>query len=379
MTLTEQNLPVVPNDRYPALSDRKKIILKAVVEAHIAGGEPVGSKYILETGLLKCSSATVRNEMADLESLGYLEQPHTSSGRIPTELGYRFYVDSLLGQYAMTAREISEINTILRNKVGELDQLLLAASKAASALTEYTGIVFKPRSAVATMVRYEVLAMSECDFVVVMITASGTVKSQKGTARVPFTPEQAEAVGKLLNETLCGLTADEITLPIIMALEDRAGNAAPLVNAVIKCIYSVMSELDGGEVRVSGVGHLLKYPEYSDAEEFGRLLGTLESEDEMLSLVSGAAGDDVNVVIGSENNVKVMNNSSLVFKPVKKNGRTVGVIGVLGPRRMDYARVLATVEELTDNISSIIAVDRDNNKLSSGSVQDPKDSSPNAK
>ena len=358
MTANESNLPMAHSERYPALSERKKLILKAVVEAHIAGGEPVGSKYILETGLVTCSSATVRNEMADLEALGYLEQPHTSSGRIPTELGYRFYVDSLLGQYAMTAREISEINTLLRNKVGELDQLLLAASRAASALTEYTGIVFKPRSAVATMVRYEILAMNDHDFVVVMITASGNVKSQKGTSAVAFTPENAETVGKLLNENLCGLTADEITLPIIMSLEERAGEAAMLISPVIKCIYSVMSELDGGEVRVSGVGHLLKYPEYSDSEEFGRLLGTLESEEEMLSLVSGAAGDDVNVVIGSENNVKVMSNSSLVFKPVKKNGRTVGVIGVLGPRRMDYARVLATVEELTDNISSIIDVDR---------------------
>lgn len=357
MTLAESNLPVSHRDPYPALSERKKTILKAVVEAHIAGGEPVGSKYILETGLLTCSSATVRNEMADLEALGYLEQPHTSSGRIPTELGYRFYVDSLLGQYAMTAREISEINTLLRNKVGELDQLLLAASRAASALTEYTGIVFKPRSAVATMVRYEILAMNEHDFVVVMITASGTVKSQKGSSAVPFTPEQAELIGKLLNENLCGLTADEITLPIIMTLEEQAGSAAVLINPVIKCIYSVMSELDGGEVRVSGVGHLLKYPEYSDSEEFGRLLGTLESEEEMLSLVSGAADDNLNVVIGSENNVKVMNNSSLVFKPIKKNGKTVGVIGVLGPRRMDYARVLATVEELTDNISSMIGVE----------------------
>lgn len=347
-------LPAVIGDGYPALSERKKIILKAVVEAHIAGGEPVGSKYIMQSNLLTCSSATIRNEMAELESLGYLEQPHTSSGRIPTELGYRFYVDSLLGQYAMTAREISEINQHLRTKVGELDQLLLAASKAASALTDYTGIVFKPRSAVATMVRYELLAIGEYDFVLVMITASGTVKSQKGTSPCKLTPEIAAMVGELLNESLCGITAEEITLPIIMDLERRAGSAGAVINAVIKCIYSVMSELDGGEVRVSGVGHLLKYPEYSDSEEFGRLLRTLESEEEMLSLVSQSEGDRVNVLIGSENNVKVMNNSSLVYKTVKKNGRTVGVIGVLGPRRMDYARVLATVEELTDNLSSII-------------------------
>ena len=142
-----------------------------------------------------------------------------------------------------------------------------------------------------------------------------------------------------------------ITLPIIMEMESEMGDAAFLVNPAVKCVYEVMSEMDGGKLKLSGLNHLLKYPEYSDTQQLGQLLGTLEDQDEILDLVSGAQGDDISVLIGSESPVKVMNNSSLVFKPIKKNGRTVGVIGVLGPRRMNYRQVLKTIDEIGESIA----------------------------
>ena len=145
-----------------------------------------------------------------------------------------------------------------------------------------------------------------------------------------------------------------ITLPIIMEMENEMGDAAFLVNPSVKCVYEVMNEIDGGELRLSGLNHLLKYPEYSDTQQFGQLLGTLESQDEILDLVSQSDSDDINVLIGSESPVKVMNNSSLVFKPIKKNGHTVGVIGILGPRRMNYRQVLQTIDEITGSIADII-------------------------
>ena len=154
-----------------------------------------------------------------------------------------------------------------------------------------------------------------------------------------------------------------ITLPIIMELENAMGDEAYLINPAVKSVYEVMNEIDGGEMRLSGINHLLKYPEYSDTQEFGQLLGTLESQDEILDLVSSSENDDINVLIGSESPVKVMNNSSLVFKPIKKNGRTVGVIGVLGPRRMNYKQVLQTIGEITESISSIIDSEAPINEL----------------
>ena len=142
-----------------------------------------------------------------------------------------------------------------------------------------------------------------------------------------------------------------ITLPIIMELENEMADAAFLVNPAVKCVYEVMSEIDGGQLKFSGLNHLLKYPEYSDTQQLGQLLGTLESQDEILDLVSGTESDDINVFIGSESPVKVMNNSAFVFKPIKKNGRTVGVIGVLGPRRMNYRQVLQTIDEIGGSIA----------------------------
>ena len=336
------------------LSERKKLILKALVEAHIEGGEPVGSKYIVQNNLLSCSSATIRNEMAELEQMGYLVQPHTSAGRVPSELGYRFYVDSLVEQYANTTREVVQINQLLRTKMAEIDQILDTASRLASSMTNYTGIAIKPKASSATMEKFEIVSIDEHNFAIIMITSGGLVKTKKVKTYVKFNGDTVKRLAALFNENLCGLSADMITLPIIMEMESTMGDAAPLVNPSVKAVYEVMNELDGGEMRYSGINRLLSYPEYSDTQQFGELLSTLEDPDEILDLVSKADGDDINVLIGSESPVSVMNNSSLVFKPIKKNGKTVGVIGVLGPRRMNYRQVLKTIDDITGSISNMI-------------------------
>ena len=339
------------------LSERKKLILKTIVEAHIEGGEPIGSKSIMQNNLLSCSSATIRNEMAELEQMGYLVQPHTSAGRVPSEMGYRFYVDSLVEQYATTTREVTQINQLLKAKMAEIDQILETASRLASSMTNYTGIAIKPKASSVTMSKFEFVSIDEHHFAMLMITSAGTVKTKKATSTGLVTDVALRTLSELFNGCLCGLGADRITLPIIMELENAMGDAAYLVNPAVKCVYEVMNEIDGGEMRLSGLNHLLQYPEYADSDQFGRLLGTLENQEEILDLVSRADGDDINVLIGSESPVQVMNNSALVFKPIKKNGKTVGVIGVLGPRRMNYKQVLETIGDITDNISSMFEVD----------------------
>lgn len=340
------------------LSERKKLILKAIVEAHIEGGEPIGSKYITQNNLLTCSSATIRNEMAELETLGYLVQPHTSAGRVPSEAGYRFYVDALVEQYAKTTHEVLQINQLLRAKMDELDQLLDTASRLASTMTNYTGIAIKPRSNSVTMSKFEIIPMDENNFAMVMISAGGTVKTKKVKTVEPIPEGALKNLAALFNSELCGLGADIITLPIIMRIESEMKEGAFLVNPAVKCVYEVMNEMDGGEMKLSGLNHLLKYPEYADADQLGELLGTLESQEEILDLVSTAENNDINVLIGSESSVKVMNNSSLVFTPIKKNGRTVGVIGVLGPRRMNYKQVLKTLGDIGGSIASMIDEER---------------------
>ena len=358
------------NSNQTELSERKKLILKALVEAHIEGGEPVGSKYIMQNNLLSCSSATIRNEMAELEQLGYLVQPHTSAGRVPSELGYRFYVDSLVEQYAETTHEVVQINQLLKAKMAEIDQILDTASRLASSMTNYTGIAIKPKVSSVTMAKFEVVSIDDYHFAMMMITSGGAIKTKKAKVSLPVLPEALRRLTDLLNENLCGLSADMITLPIIMEMENIMGDAGYLVGPAVKCVYEVMSELDGGEMRLSGLNHLLKYPEYSDTQQLGQLLGTLESQNEILDLVSQADSDEVNVLIGSESPVKVMNNSSLVFKPIKKDGRTVGVIGVLGPRRMNYKQVLKTIDEITGSIASMIEAETPLNQLTGKEEKD---------
>lgn len=340
------------------LSERKKLILKAIIDAHIAEGEPVGSKYLMESKQIPCSSATIRNEMAELEAMGFLEQPHTSAGRVPSERGYRFYVDSLVEHYAMTAREIYQINELLQAKMAELDQILLTASKVASNLTNYTAMAIKPKSNRAAIRRFDAVYMDEKSFILVLVTSAGRVRTKNvrlgEDLNITLSQVITDLLAAVLNEHLQNLSANEITLPMMMSMENAMGKDAALIAPVVKIIYEVMSELDGGEVRVSGVDRLLQYPEFNQPDRMKEILSAIEKQEEILNMVSSPDSDGINVVIGSESSVKVMDNSALVYKPIIKDGRTLGAIAILGPARMDYAKVLATLEGLSGNITSLL-------------------------
>jgi heat-inducible transcriptional repressor len=188
----------------------------------------------------------------------------------------------------------------------------------------------------------------------ILISEGGSVLTKRLTFDISVTQMISDDLGALLNQHIAGLTANEITLPIIMDLERAMGDKSQIVTPIIKIIYESMNELDGGDLKVSGMDRLLQYPEYSNKEHLRELLGAFEKKDDILELVSDSDNDGVNVVIGSESSVKVMNNSALVFKPVVRDGKTLGAIGIIGPRRMDYAKVVATIEGLADNVESLL-------------------------
>lgn len=339
--------------REQGLSDRKKLILKAIVEAHIQDGEPVGSKYLTESRMLSCSSATIRNEMAELETLGFLEQPHTSAGRVPSKQGYRFYVDALLEDYAMTAKDIAKINQLMKIKMAELDSILDKASRVATELTNYTGFAIKPRAHSVTVNKYEIALIDPHSFILIIVTVTGAVKTRNVIVERELDASLVAKLTATLNELATGVNLAQITLPIMMEMESRVGDAA-LLNTVIKAVYEVLNDLDSGALMVNGLQKLLQYPEFDDKESLGELLGALERKEDILDLVGENVGEGVNVVIGSEGGVKVMGNSTVVFKPIKRGDKTVGAIGVIGPLRMDYARVLATLDNLGANITNLL-------------------------
>ncbi len=330
------------------LSERKKLILKAIVDSHIKNGEPVGSKYLAENKQISCSSATIRNEMAELEAAGYLEQPHSSSGRVPSEKGYRFYVDSLMQQYDMTSSEIAELNKILTAKHTEADGILESATKVMSAMTNYTGLTMRPKASGVTISRFDTMYVDAACFALIVLTSTGDIKTKKIRPGFEIGQESVKMIGEALNATLSGMDPEQINVPVILELERRLGEYDMLANPLVRIIYDILKGGVGSELKYQGVNHLLEYPEFSDTEKLKHLLGAFDNKSGLLDVVSKEMGDDTKIIIGSENPLDEMNDSSIVFKSIRVGGKAVGAIGIVGPRRMDYARVCAMVKYIAE-------------------------------
>lgn len=353
------------------LSDRKKIILKAIIDAHIDNGEPVGSKLLTYNKQIALSSATIRNEMSELEEMGYLEQPHTSAGRIPSEQGYRFYVNSLMQGYSLTANELREMNNLLTSKIDEIDKILENSSKLMSMLTNYASLSVKPKSKQITIVRFKTILIDGENFLLIMITNLNVVKTRYIRVTFLLKEESLHDFENVLNMYLTNITMDKVTLPMMIEMENHLRDCRELLNPVMKCIYEVIGELDDGDLKFDGVNKLLQYPEFMDIERVRELLDILENKDEILDIVSNSASDIINIYIGSENSVDIMQKSTLIFKTIKSGERIVGAIGVLGPCRMDYSKVVTTVEYLANSISGMTNNIQSNKMLGGG--EDKKD------
>lgn len=338
------------------LTPRKMQILKAIVDAHIAGGEPVGSKYLSQDDNITCSPATIRNEMAELEEMGYLLQPHTSAGRVPSELAYRYYVDALVHQYADTRAEIDEINESLRYKLNEMDEILSEVSRLAASFTDYTGIAFKPGVGKVRIVQFKSVLLSTKDLLLIMTFEGETVKTK--TVHLPFAINEdiLRRFTEALNIYLVNQPSDSITMPTIMKLEAVMGSAGAIVHPTIKAIYETMNELDTADVKLDGITKLLQYPEYSDISDFRNLMGMLEEKERFLDVISKQASDesDIHVYIGTENESDAMRNTALIFKKVNIGGKELAV-GVIGPKRMNYSKVIEMLNGLANGIDRVFS------------------------
>ena len=340
----------------PRLTARQIQILKAVVDAHINNGEPVGSKYLSETDAFNCSPATIRNEMASLEQMGYLVQPHTSAGRVPSELAYRLYVDALIGQYSQTKFEIDEINERLRYKLTEMDKILSEASRLAASFTDYTGIAFKSGVGKARVNRFNGIFLGPRDFILVMSFDDDVVKSK--TVHRPFsiTEDVVRRFTEALNIYLVNLTADEMSMPIIVKIEAIMGSAGAIVHPAMKVIYETMNELDSADVKLDGITKLLQYPEYSDVTKLRSLLGVLEEKDKLMDVIAAnnSPEDGIHVYIGTENDSDVMKDTTLIFKNITL-GNSQFAVGVIGPKRMNYSKVIDMISRLANGIDRMLS------------------------
>ena len=337
------------------LSPRKMQILKAIVDAHISHGEPVGSKYLSQDENIPCSSATIRNEMAELEEMGYLVQPHTSAGRVPSELGYRYYVDALVDQYSQTRSEIDQINELLRYKLTEMDEILSEASRLAASFTDYTGIAFKPGLGKVRIVQFKSVLLSPRDFLLVMTFEGDIVKTK--TIHLSFTinEEILARFNEAANMYLVNLTSDEIAMPAIVRLEALMGSAGAMIHPTIKVIYETMSEMDKADVKLEGITKLLEYPEYSDVSDFKNLMGVLEKKDKLMDVISNHTSEaegGIHIYIGTDSETDGMKNTTLIFKNISIGGKQLAV-GVIGPKRMNYSKVIEMINGLASGIDKM--------------------------
>ena len=343
---------------YPELSSRKKEILKAIIDAHVENGDPVGSKALTQSRFKGLSSATIRNEMAELEEMGYLEQPHTSAGRVPSELGYRFYVDALMQSYALTAGELTQINELAKAKTTELDNLLRTAGKVMGSLTNYPAIAVRPVEKRKAILRFSVMPVDEHKFLLVSLLSETKAKTKYFKSTLALTADILSLLEGNLNLLIAGKDTGSITLPTVYELEGRMGDYQSLVGPIIKYVYEITGSEGDGDLRIDGMNRLLEYPEYTETGKLREMLSILDRKEDLIEVVSGAEDDGVNIIIGSENSVDAMNNSSLVFKKIVFDGKTVGAIGVIGPCRMDYSKVVSTLEYLSSNIAAALSPER---------------------
>ena len=352
------------------LTPRKMQILKAIVDAHINNGEPVGSKFLAQDVRITCSPATIRNEMAELEEMGYLRQPHTSAGRIPSELGYRFYVDSLVRQYSSTKTEIDEINERLRYKLTEMDEILSEASRLAASFTDYTGIAFKAGVGQVRISKFDSVYLSPRDFLLVMLFKGDMVKAKPIHLNFSVSEDDLRLFTETLNIYLQNTTSDDITMPMIMKIEAIMGAAGAMVHPTMKAIYETMSELDTADIKLDGVNKLLQYPEYSDVSKLRDLMGVLEEKEKLLDVISShtAMDDEINVYIGREDDSDAMRDTTMIFKNVNVGGKKVA-IGVIGPKRMNYSKVIGMINQLALAIDSTFGDEARSRLLGDGDIK----------
>ncbi len=335
------------------LSDRKKVILQSIIEDYIENAEPVGSRTIAKRVDLGLSSATIRNEMADLEDLGYLISPHTSAGRVPSDAGYRFYVNELMNRYNMDHADVVKLRRFFTAGMLQLDRIIHEASRAISQLTNYTTIAVTPELRQAYVKRFELVPVDAYCALLVLVTNDGVVKN-----RMINTQENEQTLRKVsavLNEKLTGLMLEEITMAKFAEVEKVLGGHSALLMPILQFVHQTISELNGSEIYVENPQHLLNYPEYHELSRAKELISLLEDKQSVkMAIEQGDRDKPINIVIGEENEIDQMKDASLVTARYLVGGHTVGKIGIVGPTRMNYAKVVSALGSISNSLEEIL-------------------------
>ena len=342
------------------LDDRKVTILKAIIKTYLETGEPVGSRTISKYSDLKLSSATIRNEMSDLEDMGYIIQPHTSAGRIPSDKGYRFYVDQIELE---KDNEVMEFKEMMVQKVDKLELVLRRMAQVLASNTNYAAMISGPSYHKTKLKFIQLSKMEERKLLVVVVVEGNIIKNTMIDISDNLTDEELLNLNILLNSSLNGLTIEEINLDVISKLKVDAGAHREVVELVLNEVAEAIRA--GGEdlqSYTSGATNIFKYPELSEGDKASRLIGTLEHQEVLQEFVAevnaNSDGDSgIQVYIGDETPVQSMKDCSVVTANYDLGGGLRGTIGIIGPKRMDYEKVLRTMQNLMNQLDGAFKKD----------------------
>lgn len=336
------------------LDERKTKILQAVIRNYLETGEPVGSRTISKYTDLNLSSATIRNEMADLEEMGYILQPHTSAGRIPSDLGYRLYVDMMMKE---KEKEVDELKDLLIEKEGKLDHLLKQTAKLLATNTNYATMISAPSIHKNKLKFIQLSRVEKNKLLAVIVVEGNVIKNTMLDVDQVLTDEMVLKLNILLNTHLNGLAIEEINLGMITALKRQAGIYGEIITEVIDAVAEAIKEEEDLEIYTSGTNNIFKYPELADNRRASELVSTFEEKQVLNELVhetlAGENNTGIQVYIGKESPIQSMDDCSIVTATYELGEGMKGTIGIIGPKRMDYDKVVDNLKTVMHQLDSL--------------------------
>ena len=327
------------------LSERKMRILKTLIDGYIQTAQPVGSRTISKKHELGLSSATIRNEMADLEEMGYITQPHTSAGRVPSDKGYRLYVDHLMQAHILAMEDIKQIKNAIELRMNEINTLIVRASDIISIITGYTSIALSPNLTKAILKTIQIIPVDERKALIIVVTGGGTVKNQLIRFEEDIPGDALVKMTNYLQGKMNGLLIEKIKFPVTSEVCQEIGFDESTAGCILNGLVSCLQGIEKSELIMNGTTNLLNHPEFNDLIKAKEVFDLL-NEQEIIKTVMNAAIEkhDLNVMIGKENQLEPMHDCSLITATYSLGETDVGALGVIGPTRMSYARVVSAMK-----------------------------------
>ena len=335
------------------LDDRKLKILHAIIQTYLETGEPVGSRTISKYSDLKLSSATIRNEMSDLEEMGYIIQPHTSAGRIPSDKGYRLYVDHLMQE---KEREVTELKELMIRRTDKLEQVLKRVVKVLASNTNYATMISAPQYHQNKLKFIQLSRVDEHQILAVIVAEGNVIRNKLIPLCEELDQETILKLNILLNTMLNGKTIAEINLQMISSMKEQAGIHSNIISDVVDAVAEAIHSDEGMEIYTGGATNIFRYPELSDNGKASELIQTLEEKQMLAELVTETLNKEdkgIQVYIGSESPIQSMKDCSVVTATYELGQGLQGTIGIIGPKRMDYENVMSTLKTLMDQLDDV--------------------------